>query len=66
LQDDCSADKLAGALQQVLADTPLRRRQSEAFARLDAIMAVGQASPSVRAADLVLATMRKGRGVARG
>jgi len=45
----------------VLADSPLRRQQVEAFATLDAKMSTGNTPPSVRAADIVLATMRKGR-----
>jgi lipid-A-disaccharide synthase len=40
----------------------LRRRQVEAFAGIDAIMSTGDATPSTRAADIVLATMRKARG----
>jgi lipid-A-disaccharide synthase len=61
LQNDCTPDKLAGALREVLSDSALRRRQLDAFAKLDAIMSTGSTSPSVRAADIVLATMRKGR-----
>ena len=61
LQEDCTAEKLAGALAELLADSALRRRQLEAFATLDAIMSTGNVSPSVRAADIVLATMRKAR-----
>src|SRR5206468_6537037 len=61
LQEDCTPEKLAPALSEVLTDTPLRRRQVEAFAQLDAIMSTGNASPSVLAADIVLATMRKVR-----
>jgi lipid-A-disaccharide synthase len=61
VQDDCTADKLASALGEVLSDTPMRRRQLEAFARLDSIMSTGKLSPSVRAADIVLATLRKSR-----
>ena len=38
LQGDCTPDRLALALVPLLADTPERRRQLEAFARLDAIM----------------------------
>jgi lipid-A-disaccharide synthase len=53
LQRDCSADKLSTALLPLLADTPERRRQIEAFARLDAIMEVGKAAPSDRAASIV-------------
>ena len=61
LQEDCTPEKLAGALSEVLTDTPARRQQLEAFAQLDTIMSTGDKSPSVLAADIVLATMRKGR-----
>jgi lipid-A-disaccharide synthase len=61
LQEDCTAEKLAPALAEVLTDSPQRRRQLDAFARLDAIMSTGNAPPSVLAADIVLATMRKER-----
>jgi lipid-A-disaccharide synthase len=61
IQENCTAGQLASALGDVLSDTPLRRRQLEAFARIDAIMSTGNQPPSVRAADLVLAMMRKGR-----
>lgn len=60
LQEECTPDKLAPALHDVLTDSPLRRRQVEAFAQLDRIMSTGNRSPSVLAADIVLATMRKG------
>ena len=58
LQNDCTAEKLSDALREVLTDTPLRRRQLDAFGRIDQIMSAGKASPSVRAADIVLAAMR--------
>ncbi|WP_439409999.1 lipid-A-disaccharide synthase [Bradyrhizobium sp. DASA03076] len=61
LQEDCTPEKLAAALSEVLTDTPMRRRQLEAFAQLDTIMSTGNKPPSVLAADIVLATMRKGR-----
>jgi lipid-A-disaccharide synthase len=61
LQEECTPEKLAPALTDVLTDSPLRRQQVEAFARLDQIMSTGNKSPSVLAADIVLATMRKGR-----
>ncbi|MGH6681671.1 MAG: lipid-A-disaccharide synthase [Bradyrhizobium sp.] len=61
VQNDCVPDKLAGDLQEVLADTPMRRRQIHAFARIDRIMSTGNLSSSVRAADIVLSTMRMGR-----
>lgn len=62
LQEDCTPEKLATALAEVLTDSPMRRQQTEAFAQLDTIMSTGNKSPSVLAADIVLATMRKGRG----
>lgn len=60
LQEDCTPEKLATALAEVLTDSPMRRQQVEAFAQLDTIMSTGNKSPSVLAADIVLATMRKG------
>jgi lipid-A-disaccharide synthase len=62
LQEDCTPAKLLPALRQVLSDSPLRRRQTEAFAGIDAIMSTGGQPPSARAADIVLATLRKARG----
>jgi lipid-A-disaccharide synthase len=59
IQRDCTPAKLVPALQDLLSDTPLRRRQVDAFARIDTIMATGHRSPSVRAAEIVLATLRK-------
>jgi lipid-A-disaccharide synthase len=61
LQRDCTPEKLSGALRDVLDESPLRRRQVEAFAKLDAIMSTGSATPSMRAADIVLAAMHKAR-----
>jgi lipid-A-disaccharide synthase len=61
LQQDCTPKKLSLALREVLADTSLRRRQLDAFAKIDNIMSTGSQPPSVRAAEIVLATMRKSR-----
>jgi lipid-A-disaccharide synthase len=61
LQQDCTPEKLSHALREVLADSTLRQRQLKAFAKIDAIMSTGSEPPSVRAAEIVLATMRKGR-----
>jgi lipid-A-disaccharide synthase len=55
LQFDCRPERLAVALEAILGDTPERRRQLEAFARLDQLMGVGALSPSQRAAEIVLA-----------
>ncbi|MDB5606305.1 MAG: lipid-A-disaccharide synthase [Bradyrhizobium sp.] len=62
IQQDCTPEKLVPALREILTDSPLRRRQLEAFARMDAIMSTGDQPPSVRAADIVLAMLRKSRG----
>ena len=61
LQEDCTPERLALALEPLLADTPERRRQVEAFAGLDRIMAVGAVSPSAEAAALVIEVARRGR-----
>lgn len=59
LQERCTADHLAPALHDLLQDGHARQAQLAAFARLDRIMATGERSPSQRAADEVIATMRK-------
>jgi lipid-A-disaccharide synthase len=61
LQRDCTPERLADALVPLLSDTPERRRQIDAFARLDSIMAVGSAAPSAKAAAIVLDVARHGR-----
>jgi len=61
LQENCTPENLSRALRPLLSDTPERKAQVDAFATLDAIMSTGNIPPSVRAADIVLATMRKGR-----
>jgi lipid-A-disaccharide synthase len=54
LQRDFTPQRLAAALTPLLSDSPERRRQLTAFARLDTIMDIGRAVPSDRAAALVL------------
>jgi lipid-A-disaccharide synthase len=61
LQEDCTPDRLTAALRDILGDSPSRRLQIEAFAKLDAIMSTGNQPPSVRAADIVLATLHRSR-----
>ena len=63
LQEDCTPEKLAQALREVLGDSALRRMQLEAFAKIDSIMSTGNQPPSARAADIVLATMWKAQRV---
>jgi lipid-A-disaccharide synthase len=59
LQRDCTARKLAAALTPLLSDTPQRRAQTAALARLDHVMGIGQASPAARVAALVLGACRR-------
>ncbi len=54
LQYQCTPEALGGALVPLLSDTPERRLQIEAFARLDRIMDIGGIAPSDHAAALVL------------
>jgi lipid-A-disaccharide synthase len=56
LQRAATPDNLANALAAIIPDSPARRRQCEAFARLDVIMEVGTAVPSKRAAAVVIET----------
>ena len=63
LQEGCTAPALADALVPLLADTPERRRQIEAFARLDEVMGLPTA-PSAKAADVVLNLIRQTRAAA--
>lgn len=63
LQEVCTADALADALQEVLGDGAARERQLAAFARLDAIMETGAASPSARAAAAVFAAAGDNRNI---
>jgi lipid-A-disaccharide synthase len=54
VQWDCTPDKMLEALLPLLSDTAERRRQIEAFTRLDSIMEIGRpTSPSERAAEIV-------------
>src|SRR5262245_13609920 len=59
IQEACTAENLAAALTPLIGDTPERRHQVEAFARLDAIMEIGSSAPAARAADIVLAAARQ-------
>jgi lipid-A-disaccharide synthase len=54
LQEECTPDRLAGALAPLLNDGPERRRQLDAFRRLDRIMQIGVTIPSVKAAEVVM------------
>lgn len=62
MQEDCVPDTLVPALRDILGDTAARRRQVEAFGRLDGIMSTGAQSPSERCAEIVLSTLRPSVG----
>jgi lipid-A-disaccharide synthase len=62
VQEDCTADRLADTLVPLIGDTPQRRQQTEAFARLDTIMEIGSRAPAARAADIVLGLLRRDDG----
>jgi lipid-A-disaccharide synthase len=54
LQSRCTAANVAPALADLLGDTPARRRQIEAFGRIETILGTVGAPPSDRAAAAVL------------
>jgi lipid-A-disaccharide synthase len=60
LQEDCTAGKVAAAVAPLLESGAERARQLEAFARLDAILAVPE-PPSERAAAIILELLKKRR-----
>ncbi len=53
LQRDCTAENLAAALLPLMGDTPERRRQIAAFAKLDGILGLNEGLPSNRSAAVV-------------
>ena len=59
LDGNASPERLAAALLPLLADTPERARQTAAFGRLEELMALDRGTPSGRAAEIVLAALRK-------
>ena len=46
LQEDCTPENLAAALRDLLGDSALRRKQVEAFAKIDGIMSTGNRRPA--------------------
>jgi lipid-A-disaccharide synthase len=64
IQTECTPEKLGAALTPLLSDTPERRKQIEAFARLDEVMEIGTAQPAKRAAEIVEQVARKVRSPA--
>jgi lipid-A-disaccharide synthase len=66
IQWDCTAESLAATLLPLLEDTPERRRQLDAFDRLDDAMRIGDETPSERAARVVAAVLERRGGSERG
>ncbi|ACI93089.1 lipid-A-disaccharide synthase [Afipia carboxidovorans OM5] len=58
-QEECTAANLVPVLRDILSDTAARKRQLEAFAKLDKIMDTGACSPSEIAADVVIDVLGK-------
>lgn len=61
IQEDCTPQKLADALIPLFDNSPERRRQTDAFRRLDDIMQIGKTEPARHAAELVLAEAARKR-----
>ena len=61
IQETCTADAISAALLPLLSDTPQRRQQTAAFARLDTIMGLAGDPPGRRAADAVLGVIARDR-----
>ena len=59
VQEDCTPEKLAAALAELMDDGPTRAAQIEALARIPALMALPQGTPSEAAADVVLSIADK-------
>ncbi|MGQ3355836.1 MAG: lipid-A-disaccharide synthase [Phreatobacter sp.] len=58
LQEEGTVEAVSAALASVIVDGPERRRQVEAFARLDTVMDFSGEAPSVRAGRIVLSAVR--------
>lgn len=54
MQEDCDGPRLAAELLPLLSDTPARRRQVDALARIPDRLAIASGTPSGMAADIVL------------
>jgi lipid-A-disaccharide synthase len=60
IQEDCTPEKLAGALAPLFSDTPERRRQLAGLETIAAKMALDGSTPSERAAETVIAVIEAG------
>ncbi len=60
MQDNCTPEKLARALAELMVDTPARRAQVAALARVPGVMQLASGTPSEAAAAIVVAAARRG------
>lgn len=61
LQEFSTIEAVTSAMEDIVADTPARQRQIDAFTRLDALMDFAGTEPSAKAAEIVLRTLRDKR-----
>jgi lipid-A-disaccharide synthase len=59
IQEKCAPEPMAEALSGLIANTPARQAQIDAFAKLDEIMNVSGGGPSEKAAGIVLDLVRR-------
>ena len=64
VQGDCTPEKLAAALLPLMRETPERRRQLAALARMEGLMEAGDDAPSDRAARIVCEVIEQKRRAA--
>src|SRR5262249_43813370 len=62
VQRQATPERLAAALAPLIGETAERKRQLDAFAKLDPVLGIGAARPSELAADIVLDVVRRHRG----
>jgi lipid-A-disaccharide synthase len=60
IQEDCTAEKLAGAMVPLFADTPGRERQLAGLGRIASKMLLDGTTPSERAAETAIALIEAG------
>jgi lipid-A-disaccharide synthase len=61
LQEDCTPESLSAALELLLKDTPERRAQLAALARIPERLQIEDGTPSGLAAEIVLHYAERGR-----
>ena len=65
MQADCTPEKLATALTEVMSNEAVRQRQFAALARIPAIMRLEHGTPSEAAARIVLESVKSQRSIGR-